>query len=110
LLTDVRSANDASGSSIRNLPVTFQLTYVIARARGNRGAGWALVAQFGLGMLKGANRATLAKAQLPEQKSWFDRYGWTHTFWVPLITWVWLFVLVGSAFAKRDFKTVRAGN
>jgi len=53
-------------------------------------------------MLKGANRATLAKAQLPEQKDWFDRYGWTHTFWVPLVTWVWLFVLIASAFATRD--------
>jgi len=79
------------------------LAGVIASARGNRGAEWALVAQFGLGMLKGANRATLAKAQLPVQKSWFDRYGWTHTFWVPLITWVWLFVLIGSACA-RDSK------
>ena len=80
------------------------LAGAIASARGNRGAEWALVVQFGLGMLKGANRATLAKAQLPEQKPWFDRYGWTHTFWVPLVTWVWLFVLVGSAFTKPDAK------
>ena len=76
------------------------LAIVIAIARGSRGAEWALVALFGLGMLKGANRATLAKAQLPELREWFDRYSWTHTFWVPLVTWVWLVVLIASAFAK----------
>jgi cellulose synthase/poly-beta-1,6-N-acetylglucosamine synthase-like glycosyltransferase len=78
------------------------LAAVIASVRGNRGAEWALVALFGLGMLKGANRATLAKAQLPQWKTWFDRYGWTHTFWVPLVTWVWLFVLVASTFRRSD--------
>src|SRR4029077_12164661 len=35
------------------------LAAIVASARGNRGAEWALVIQFGLGMLKGANRATL---------------------------------------------------
>jgi hypothetical protein len=74
------------------------LAAIIASARGNRGAEWALVAQFGLGMLKGANRATLAKAALPEYKIWFDRHSWTHVLWVPLVTWVWLFVLLLSAF------------
>jgi len=65
--------------------------------RENRGAEWALVVLFGLGMLKGVNRATLAKAELPQCKSWFDRYSWTHTFWVPLATWVWLYVMIASA-------------
>jgi cellulose synthase/poly-beta-1,6-N-acetylglucosamine synthase-like glycosyltransferase len=74
---------------------------IIASARGNRGAEWVLVIQFGLGMLKGANRATLAKAELPEQQTWFDRYSWTQTFWVPLATWVWLYVLVVSAFVSE---------
>jgi cellulose synthase/poly-beta-1,6-N-acetylglucosamine synthase-like glycosyltransferase len=73
---------------------------IIASARGNRAAEWALVIQFGLGMLKGANRATLAKAELPEQQTWFARYSWTHTFWVPLATWVWLYVLIVSAFVS----------
>jgi len=72
------------------------LAAVIASARGNRGAEWAIVVLFGLGMLKGANRATLAKAQLPDWKTWFDRYSWTTTFWVPLATWIWLYVLIGS--------------
>jgi Glycosyltransferases, probably involved in cell wall biogenesis len=74
------------------------LVAIIASVRGSRGAEWALVAQFGLGMLKGANRATLAKAELPELQEWFARYSWTHTFWMPLVTWVWLSVLVASAF------------
>jgi glycosyl transferase family 2 len=76
------------------------LAAIVGSARGNRGAEWALVVQFGLGMLKGANRATLAKAELPKQQTWFIRYGWTHTFWVPLATWVWLFVLIASAFGE----------
>jgi hypothetical protein len=74
---------------------------MIASACGNRGAEWALVIQFGLGMLKGANRATLAKAELPQQQIWFARYSWTHTLWVPLATWVWLYVLIASAFVSR---------
>jgi cellulose synthase/poly-beta-1,6-N-acetylglucosamine synthase-like glycosyltransferase len=77
------------------------LASVIASARGNRGAEWALVALFGLGMLKGANRATLAKAQLPQSKSWFDRYSWTHIFWLPLATWVWLYLLIASLWDRR---------
>ena len=77
------------------------LAAIIASARGNRGAEWALVIQFGLGMLKGANRATLAKAELPQQQTWFARYSWTQTFWVPLATWVWLYVLIASAFVSE---------
>jgi hypothetical protein len=52
-------------------------------------------------MLKGANRATLAKAELPEQQGWFARYSWTQTLWVPLATWVWLYVLIASAFVPE---------
>jgi len=77
------------------------LAAVIASARGNRGAEWAIVVLFGLGMLKGANRATLAKAQLPHCKTWFDRYSWTTTFWVPLATWLWLYVLIASLLSPR---------
>jgi hypothetical protein len=78
------------------------LAAVVAILRGSRGAEWALVVLFGLGMLKGANRATLAKAQLPQCKTWFDRYSWTHTFWVPAATWVWLYALVVSAFTRAE--------
>jgi cellulose synthase/poly-beta-1,6-N-acetylglucosamine synthase-like glycosyltransferase len=77
------------------------LAAIIASARGNRGAEWALVVQFGLGMLKGANRATLAKAELPHQQDWFARYSWTHVVWVPLASWAWLCVLIASACAAR---------
>ena len=59
------------------------------------------MALLGLGMLKGANRATLAKAQLPQSKSWFDRYSWTHIFWLPLATWVWLYLLIASPYAPK---------
>jgi hypothetical protein len=72
---------------------------VAASVRGSRGAEWALVAQFGLGMLKGLNRAVLARAELSDREDWFKRHTWVHTLWVPLATWVWLGVLVASAFA-----------
>ncbi len=73
---------------------------VLAIANGRTAAEWALVVQLGLGMLKGANRATLAKAELPAFQSWFDRYGWVHSIWVPFVTWIWLVTLIGSAFGN----------
>ncbi|MGA2132235.1 MAG: glycosyltransferase [Bryobacteraceae bacterium] len=74
---------------------------VIASIHGSRGAEWMLVAQLSPGLLKGANRATLAKAALPEYKAWFDRHAWVHATWVPLATWIWLAVLLASAFGNR---------
>ena len=71
---------------------------VAAAFQGRLAGEYALVALLGLGMLKGANRATLAKAALPEHSEWFKRYGWIHTWWVPLGAWVWLYSLVASAF------------
>lgn len=73
---------------------------IIASAHGYRTAEWALIVQLGLGMLKGANRATLAKAELPQYETWFKRYGWVHTWWVPLATWMWLWALISSAFTN----------
>jgi cellulose synthase/poly-beta-1,6-N-acetylglucosamine synthase-like glycosyltransferase len=69
----------------------------IASINGSRLAEWALIAQLSPGMLKGLNRATLAKAALPEYESWFKRHAWVHAIWVPLGTWVWLIALVSSA-------------
>jgi ceramide glucosyltransferase len=70
---------------------------VIASLRGSRLAEWALIAQLSPGMLKGLNRAILAKACLPEQEAWFRRHSWVHAFWTPLATWVWLATLAASA-------------
>jgi ceramide glucosyltransferase len=78
---------------------------VTASVRGSRGAEWALVVQLGLGMLKGVNRATLAKAELPDREAWFKRHAWLHSLWVPLGTWLWLCVLLSSAFNR----TVESG-
>ena len=74
---------------------------VIASLRGYRGAEWVLLAQLSPGMLKGLNRATLAKAGLPEYKGWFDRHAWVHAWWVPLGTWIWLIALAASAFGNE---------
>jgi ceramide glucosyltransferase len=73
----------------------------IASIHGSRAAEWMLLAQLSPGMLKGANRATLAKAELPECKAWFDRHAWVHALWAPLATWVWLIVLAASAFGNQ---------
>jgi hypothetical protein len=73
---------------------------IMASIRGSRGAEWALVAQFGLGMLKGVNRATLARAARPDRESWFKRHAWVHALWVPLATWIWLWVLLSSVFTE----------
>jgi ceramide glucosyltransferase len=74
---------------------------IAASILGHRGAEWVLLAQLSPGMLKGANRATLAKAELPECRAWFDRHAWVHTLWVPLATWIWLIVLLASACGNR---------
>ena len=72
----------------------------IASIRGNRLAEWALIAQLSPGMLKGLNRAILARAALPECEPWFRRHQWVHAIWVPLATWVWLAALLSSAFGN----------
>jgi hypothetical protein len=74
---------------------------ILASIHGSRSAEWVLLAQLSPGMLKGANRATLAKAELPAYKAWFDRHSWVHTLWAPLATWIWLIVLLASAFGNR---------
>lgn len=73
---------------------------VAASILGSRLAEWALIAQLSPGMLKGLNRATLAKAALPKREAWFQRHGWVHAIWIPLATWLWLAGLVASAFGN----------
>lgn len=70
---------------------------IAASLAGYRLAEWALIAQLSPGMLKGLNRATLARAALPEQEAWFRRHAWVHAIWVPLATWLWLVVLISAA-------------
>jgi cellulose synthase/poly-beta-1,6-N-acetylglucosamine synthase-like glycosyltransferase len=73
---------------------------IVASLRGWRLAEWALIAQLSPGMLKGLNRATLARAALPQCEAWFRRHQWVHALWVPLATWLWLIALVSSAFGR----------
>jgi hypothetical protein len=74
---------------------------IAASLGGSRLAEWALLAQLSPGMLKGLNRATLARAALPEHEAWFRRHAWVHAIWVPLATWLWLAALVSSASTSR---------
>ena len=73
---------------------------VIQSIQGNRFAEWALIAQLSPGMLKGVNRATLARAAMPGRDAWFRRHQWVHATWVPLATWLWLAALLASAFGN----------
>ena len=73
---------------------------IVASVRGYRLAEWALIAQLSPGMLKGLNRATLARAALPDFDAWFKRHAWVHALWIPLTTWAWLIVLISSAFGR----------
>lgn len=56
-----------------------------------------LVTQLGLGMLKGMNRSAIAKSALPPYKQWFDSYSWVLIWWVPFVTWIWLWAFLASA-------------
>ncbi len=61
-----------------------------------------LAAQLALGMVKGARRAALARRCLtPRDHAWFARYGWVYTWSTPLVTWIWLYAFVASAFSRR---------
>jgi ceramide glucosyltransferase len=73
---------------------------IAASILGSRLAEWALIAQLSPGMLKGLNRAALARAALPECHAWFRRHSWVHAIWTPLATWLWLVVLVTSGFGN----------
>lgn len=72
----------------------------IASIQGSRLAEWALIAQLSPGMLKGLNRAVLAKAALPEHEAWFKRHSWVHAIWTPLAAWIWLGELAASGFGN----------
>jgi len=73
---------------------------IVASVRGSRLAEWALLAQLSPGMLKGLNRATLARAALPQCDAWFRRHQWVHAIWVPPATWLWLVALAASAVSR----------
>jgi ceramide glucosyltransferase len=60
-------------------------------------AALALAAQLIPGMIKGWNRAALAKQALPEYAPWFCRHGWIHAVFTPMATWVWLIAFASSA-------------
>ncbi len=66
--------------------------------QGSTAAPWLLAAQLVPGMAKGFGRARLARSALPSYAAWFRRWGWTHTLLVPVATWLWLVVLLSSAF------------
>jgi ceramide glucosyltransferase len=68
-----------------------------AAIQGHAGAGVILGALVALEVWKGAGRTRLARAALPESRSWFDRYGWLQTWCAPVATWLWLYALLASA-------------
>jgi len=73
---------------------------VAAWCHGSTLAAWLLAVQLLPGMVKGLGRARLARAVLPSCEAWFRRWGWTHSVLVPVATWLWLAVLLSSAFGN----------
>ncbi len=65
---------------------------------GSTAAPWLLAGQILPGMAKGLGRVRLARAALPSPTAWFRHWGWTHVLLVPVATWLWLAVLLSSAF------------
>ena len=61
----------------------------------------ALAGQLALGMIKGRNRAAIARTYFPEDDEWFRRNGWVYTWAVPLTTWLWLYAFLVSAASRR---------
>jgi hypothetical protein len=56
-----------------------------------------LLVQLALGMVKGANRAAIARACLPGEAPFFARWSWIYTWAVPAATWIWLYSLLAAA-------------
>lgn len=73
---------------------------VAAWFHGSAVAALLLAAQLLPGMAKGFGRARLARTALPNRAAWFRRWGWMHTALVPVATWLWLAVLLSSAFGN----------
>ncbi len=61
----------------------------------------ALAGQLALGMVKGRNRAEVARRCFPADADWFRRNGWVYTWAGLLVTWLWLYAFVASAFSRR---------
>jgi hypothetical protein len=74
---------------------------LILALQGNLTGVYTLVAQLSLGIWKGANRLASARVLLPGYSSWFDSHGWIHIWWVPVVTWLWLYTLLASAGSTR---------
>lgn len=68
---------------------------------GHPSALWLLAAQILPGMVKGWNRARIARAALPGYRDWFRRFAWLHAALVPLATWLWLIALGSAAFQNH---------
>ena len=75
--------------------------YCVAMVASIKLAPVALLVQMALGMIKGRNRAAISRCCFPEDAAWFRRHGWVY-FWAgPLVTWVWLYSFLASAFSRR---------
>ena len=75
--------------------------YCLAMVASVKLAPAALLGQMALGMIKSRNRAAIARCCFPEDADWFRRYGWVY-FWAgPLVTWVWMYSFLASAFSRR---------
>jgi len=72
----------------------------VAWFHGSAAAPWVLAALLLPGMAKGFLRTRRARAALPSYAAWFRRWGWVHTVLTPLVAWLWLIALLGSAYGN----------
>jgi ceramide glucosyltransferase len=77
------------------------IVYCLAMVAAVAMAPVALFVQVALGMVKGRNRAQIARCCFPEDDGWFRRHAWVYTWSGPLVTWVWLYSFLASAFSPR---------
>jgi len=75
--------------------------YCAAMVAGAASAPVALAAQIALGMVKGRNRAAIARGCFPEDAAWFRRYGWVYKWAAPLTTWLWMYSFLASSASRR---------
>ncbi len=68
------------------------------------GRWWAAAVLAGilvLGMWRGRLRRWAAEVMFPGKRSWLRHYGWIYFWLTPLVTWIWLYTFLASAFTRR---------
>lgn len=77
------------------------VTGVAAMATGRLWALALLLLSIAPGMWRGWLRRQAAERMFAGRSKWFARYGWVYVWLSPLVTWLWLLVLLASLVRRR---------